>query len=232
MERGYIRLWRKSIDSDVFACPHLWKLWCWCLMRATYKSRAATIKTGRGSIIVQLSPGEFVFGRNSATETLQEPPSTIRNRIKKLESMGMILIKADSQYSIVSICNWEIYQAEESEIEQPKDNQRTTKGLAKDTDNKGKKEKNEKNILGPTQVPTHFPITDQMRQWVTASTSFQGSISTETEKFLDYWRAKGGMKKDWLAAWRNWMRKASEYQAASREKKQPGFSGTGKRMVV
>jgi hypothetical protein len=35
----------------------------------------------------------------------------------------------------------------------------------------------------------------------------------ETEKFVDYWRAKPGqaaMKRDWVATWRNWMSRAQE----------------------
>jgi hypothetical protein len=35
----------------------------------------------------------------------------------------------------------------------------------------------------------------------------------ETEKFIDYWRAKAGReatKTDWSATWRNWLRKANE----------------------
>lgn len=35
----------------------------------------------------------------------------------------------------------------------------------------------------------------------------------ETQKFVDYWRGrsgKDGTKTDWLATWRNWMRKAQE----------------------
>jgi len=38
----------------------------------------------------------------------------------------------------------------------------------------------------------------------------------ETEKFTDHWEAatgKGAAKRDWGAAWRNWIRKANEYRS-------------------
>jgi hypothetical protein len=41
----------------------------------------------------------------------------------------------------------------------------------------------------------------------------------ETETFIDYWRAKpgkDGSKLDWLATWRNWMRRAQTDQTARR----------------
>lgn len=36
-------------------------------------------------------------------------------------------------------------------------------------------------------------------------------VRSETKCFVDYWRARpgaGGTKLDWVATWRNWMRKA------------------------
>jgi hypothetical protein len=40
----------------------------------------------------------------------------------------------------------------------------------------------------------------------------------ETEKFIDYWRAQPGqrgVKLDWPATWRNWMRRAAERHPGS-----------------
>ena len=59
-----------------------------------------------------------------------------------------------------------------------------------------------------TAPPDDFPITDNMLKWY--STNFGDFISSEvlpeTEKFLDYHRAKGSLMKNWEAAWRNWIR--------------------------
>lgn len=33
----------------------------------------------------------------------------------------------------------------------------------------------------------------------------------ELEKFRDHWRAKGELRADWSATWRNWLRRALEY---------------------
>ena len=38
------------------------------------------------------------------------------------------------------------------------------------------------------------------------------NVERETEQFLDYHRAKGNVFKDWVAAWRTWMRKAVSFQ--------------------
>lgn len=41
-------------------------------------------------------------------------------------------------------------------------------------------------------------------------------LDNETDKFIDYWLARGDAKSDWQAAWRNWIRNASGYQSSRR----------------
>jgi len=51
-----------------------------------------------------------------------------------------------------------------------------------------------------------------MVEWARINTPGVNGKS-ETDKFIDYWRAKSGRdaaKLDWIGTWRNWMRTASE----------------------
>lgn len=58
-----------------------------------------------------------------------------------------------------------------------------------------------------TAVPDSFVVTTELYEWAIASLGLQrGVVDQETDKFLDYHRAKGSTMKDWVAAWRNWMR--------------------------
>jgi hypothetical protein len=141
MSDGFIHLWRQSIDSRVFKNPDLWKVWTWCLMKATYKERWVEMKTGKSKIEVHLQPGQFVFGRKSAAKELGMPESSVRNRMKKLKNMRNVDIKEDRQYSTISIVNWEGYQECEEKEDRQEDRQRTGKGQAKDTNKKGNKDK-------------------------------------------------------------------------------------------
>jgi hypothetical protein len=121
------------VDSAIFQDPHLWQLWCWILMRANWTANTATVKTGRGNTLVSLSPGQFIFGRNTAARDLRCPPSNIRNRLDFLRRRKMVDIQPDKHYSIVSVLNWELYQggndnkgqANGQASGQAKDNQRT-----------------------------------------------------------------------------------------------------------
>ena len=153
------------MDSQVWHDAELWQLWCYCLMRAAYKPHWASVKTGRGQTQVWLEPGQFIFGRFETAKEIKQNPSSVRNRMEKLKSIGNVDIQADTHFSIVTICNWDRYQSIDLENGQakgqPKDNQRTTKGQPKDTynkDNKDKKEKKDKNTsLSLPSVETENP---------------------------------------------------------------------------
>lgn len=145
MHRGYIKLWRKSIDSRIFKNEKLWKVWTWCLLKASHKRQWVTMNSGKIEIEIEISPGQFVFGRESAAKELRMPQSSVRNRMEKLKKTQNLAIKPDRQYSIISIMNWESYQCEENKVDSNVDSQRTAKGQPKDTYKNDKNVKNDKN---------------------------------------------------------------------------------------
>lgn len=69
-----------------------------------------------------------------------------------------------------------------------------------------------------TRVPDPFDVTGPMIAW--ALERCPGiDWERETEKFVNYWTAASGRtatKRDWVAAWRNWMFKADDYAGARR----------------
>lgn len=62
-----------------------------------------------------------------------------------------------------------------------------------------------------TRIPTDFAVTPDMVAWARErAPGVDGA--RETEKFVNYWRAKSGgaTKVDWELTWRNWMLNAAE----------------------
>jgi len=155
MNGGYVRVYRKTIDSQVFQNEGLLKVWLWCLLRANHKEQWVSITTGRGTTEVHLLPGQFIFGRKTAAKELKMKPSTVRNRIQKLKNMRNLDIQTDTHYSIIIVLNWDTYQVPNKKEDRQEDNQRTGKGQPKDTD---KNDKNDKKIIH-TSVP-HQKIID------------------------------------------------------------------------
>jgi hypothetical protein len=67
-----------------------------------------------------------------------------------------------------------------------------------------------------TRIPDGFTVTDEMAEW--ARREVPGLIGAgrgtyETNKFRDHWKQASGAnarKRDWPAAWRNWLRRADD----------------------
>jgi hypothetical protein len=184
----YLALHRQIVESDVFADANLLKLWIWILCRATYKKRSLPMKTGKGVRTVWLQPGTLLVGRNTSASDLSWPPSTFRDRLERLETMGMISIKSDSQWSIVSVTKWKEFQSDNKKqtttkdktgddnqksddlpietkakkARSPKqdDNQPTTDRQPTDTYNKGKNDKKGENVSKSSSSSMDFSFDD------------------------------------------------------------------------
>lgn len=117
---GYFRVYRKIIGSRVWQDAEMLKIWLFCLAKAGRKERWVSIKTGRGTTSVHLMPGQFVFGRKSAAKRLKMSPSSVRNRILRLQRWGNVAVKNDTHHTIVTVINWTSYQTKHSDTWTPK----------------------------------------------------------------------------------------------------------------
>lgn len=129
------------------------------LMKAVDKTTWQQIKVGRAIAEVKLEPGQFVFGRNSASKELGMKPTTIRKRIIKLKNMQNCDIKSDTHYSIISITKWGVYQDPKNKSDSKSVNQVSTKCQPSDTP---KAVKNKKKTTPPMVI---YPPWLDMELW-------------------------------------------------------------------
>lgn len=145
---GGIKLYRMILESKVFSNEKMLKIWIWCLCKAAHKDHFFPLKTGKGTITIDLLKGQFVFGRFVAAKELKIPGSTLWRILKKFASeeyKNMIALKVNNQYTIVTICKWAEYQDEFFKGGHPTDNQWTTNGQPTDTYNNVNKVNNVNN---------------------------------------------------------------------------------------
>ena len=65
------------------------------------------------------------------------------------------------------------------------------------------------------RAPTDFKVTLEMYEWAKSTLGLAANIvQFETEKFMDHTFATA--KKDWLATWRNWMRRVKPAKGAGK----------------
>lgn len=66
-----------------------------------------------------------------------------------------------------------------------------------------------KKAKGKTALPADFGVTDDMRSWAKINTPGIDPYQT-TQEFIDYAHGRDWRMADWIATWRNWMRKAAK----------------------
>ncbi len=124
MNRGYVKLWRKSNDAGWIKNHKLWAFWTWCLMKATHKEFDAIV----GLQVIHLMPGQFIFGLKKASVETGLTIREIRTILEFLKKAGNLTIKTTNKFSIISIINWPIYQSMESENDTQNDKPLANKG--------------------------------------------------------------------------------------------------------
>lgn len=127
MNDGWVKLWRKSKDSEIFLQdPTAWRVFEYLLMSVDY------------------STGKYTSGRNRDAMYLRIKPTTFYQALKRLEKKWLSIdIKSNNKYSTISIVNWHKYQRPD---DTSNDNKMTTNRQQNDTNQEIKKTRNKENI--------------------------------------------------------------------------------------
>jgi hypothetical protein len=200
MHRGYVKLWRKSMDSAIWQNADLWKVWCWCMMKANHTEKWVSVVTGKGAREIKLEPGQFVYGRFEAAKELKMRPTTVRDRMKKLAHLEALTQKSATHCTIVTLCNWSLYAAGENETRhRPATDPPPTRHRPATT-------KNDKNVKNGQETQARFvpPTVEDV-----AAYCRERKNSVDPQRFVDHyssngWRVGRNPMKDWKAAVRTW----------------------------
>jgi hypothetical protein len=66
-----------------------------------------------------------------------------------------------------------------------------------------------------SRLPNDWIISAEEKTFAISEGLSPSQIDSEAEKFRDYWIGNGGLKADWIATWRNWVRKAKSFNGGS-----------------
>lgn len=106
MHRGYVQLWRRSLGSEAWRDPKLWRLWTYCLLKASHRPHRVVV----GRRAVELQPGQFVLTRRNAAADTGLTQAEVRSLLSLAEGLGMISRAPSSRCTIISVTNWGSYQ--------------------------------------------------------------------------------------------------------------------------
>jgi len=112
-DMSYVKLFRKTRFSSINLNSRYFHVFMNLLMDANYSDKKwLPVKTGANTTEVLVHRGELIFGRKTYAKRLDIPESTIRNIMEKLVKLEMIIIKPDTHWSLVKVCNYKLYQGE------------------------------------------------------------------------------------------------------------------------
>ena len=104
--KGWIKLHRKILDNGVFADAELLKVFVWCLLKANISESEKNVYDAK------LKQGQFITGRVSASEELYIKPSTVHDRLKRLQRMGYVKLKSTTKYTVITVLKFKQYQVD------------------------------------------------------------------------------------------------------------------------
>lgn len=211
---GFISIERDLWDHPLFAPSEMSEreAWCWMIARAAWAGTTHRI----GSDVVQIERGQFMATlRQMQSAFMWGSDKRVRNFLKKLEKHGMIAVltlgERNARKTHVTICNYNEYQSSG----RSKDAAKTHEGRTTDAVNK----QGNKVTIEDTNVSSSAKRGNRLSQdwflpkewgeWAIGEGWPAEVIRTESEKFKDYWHSVAGakgVKLDWFATWRNWMR--------------------------
>ena len=125
---GFILIYRKIQENPIWRYPAYVHLWLYLLLNANWKDRETIdgVKVPRGSLLT---------GRAKLAQDCNSTEQSIRTALSRLESTSMITMKSTSRGTIVSVTNYDKYQAiipmnqpTEQPPNQPVSNQPSTSG--------------------------------------------------------------------------------------------------------
>jgi hypothetical protein len=121
---GWVKLRRKMLDWEWYSDPAVCRLFTHLLLMANYKDTK-----WRGQVIKK---GELLTGRKLLSEQTGLSEQQIRTALSKLQSTGEITSRSTNRFSVITITQWELYQADDREAtsnttnKQPTSNQQAT----------------------------------------------------------------------------------------------------------
>jgi len=201
---GWLRLYRKSIKSSIFENPFYWKVWCWCLLKASYKN----INFPLNGMDMKLYEGQFITGIKKACLELNTTPQKYRTAMGYLKSTYRVTIKTTTRFSVITVLKWREHQY---------DNTQSNKQITNKQQTNNKPITTYKNIKNIKNIKEEEPSKKTLiKQYVDKYSNLD--LEEEWDKFEDYNRdIRKTPVRSASMAWRNWLKKAEEFRQTSPE---------------
>jgi len=215
MANGWVKLWRKSIDSGLIKNHNVWIFWTYCLMKANHEKDYKCV-VGFQEVILQ--PGQFIFGRKKAAEETELSEQKIRTCLEFLKKYKNLTIKTTNKFSVITIVNWVTYQNKEDEINQQSNQHLTSRQPTLNHIQEPKNLRTKEDILlgkykKASFIPNNYLIQPEHIKYALSKNISENIARSEFESFVSHHSAKGSLFKNWYAAYQKWIQNGIKYKS-------------------
>lgn len=200
---------RSLFDHAVFAREPMTEreAWVWLIMEASWKPRKKRI----GNTVIDTQRGQLGASVRFLAAAWGWSAPKVQRYLNRIEKMEMIRRETDTGVTVVTICNYDMFQNNK----QTPDTAAIQQRYSSDTNEKkgeireeGKKVKEEpsgspkKSVS--RQVPSDFQPTSSGMEYAVAKGMPAAIIPAQVEKFILHHQSKGSTFKDVGRAWQTW----------------------------
>jgi hypothetical protein len=111
-DAGYIIIQRCLLEDPLLRDDAYFRAWLWLVSEAAWKSRRVIVTNGRKIEIVDLDRGQLSHSRSYMAKTWGWSEKRVRTFLNRLQRAGMIDIQAGRLQTVITICNYDMYQGE------------------------------------------------------------------------------------------------------------------------
>ncbi|WP_315769005.1 hypothetical protein [Bradyrhizobium sp. SZCCHNR2012] len=143
-ERGYIAVARGLLKHPVVGAAKPYsdlEAWLWLLFEARWKPHRVAVKNGQTREVVALDRGQLTYSRSYMAEAWGWSEKRVRTYLGRLEKDGQIDRQTGRLQTIITLCNYDLYQAPHGETGRQEGQQQAGIGPEEEKDKKGRKEK-------------------------------------------------------------------------------------------
>lgn len=115
MQNGFITLHRKIKENPIFRNSHLYHLFSFYLLSANHEEKEVYFN----GQFVTVKRGQLITGRLSISEQTGIPNGSIPRLNQVLVRLGMITLKPNSRFSLITVVKYNDYQSKRIEANSP-----------------------------------------------------------------------------------------------------------------
>jgi hypothetical protein len=142
-ERGFIAIARGILDHPVIGARKPlseYEAWHWFLFEAAWKPRRVRVTNGRAAGFLLLERGQLTYSRSYLAKAWGWTEKRVRGFLFRLEKERQIVRQTGHLQTVITICNYELFQSPLSskgqQTDQQTDRQRAGKGPETEQSNK------------------------------------------------------------------------------------------------